>query len=606
MITLKKNDWQVLCFYICALLFYPLVWPRLIEGRLIYWSELNLFTSALIAVLCCSLLLFNSKKLFTFFSSKSAKLVAAAFAFILLISLIQLTVCYNGRFSYLWSSVYWIAVPLFCAVNRREIEKYLPFFMVILGTATAIQSFQEFSAGRPLVGIPGNWNWNASLIAVTVPFVCLAVHKYLRRYYKKILCLIASLLLIFLLVVSAAVLMFYCKSKAAFLGLAISCAALLVLRYWRKFPRIYWLGFGLLLIVFGGVFLYLIKGYISNYLQNDQRLFLWFAALDLTKDNLLFGCGPELFESMYAPYISADYYFGKFVSARHNHAHNHFLYFAATMGIPALIAWGSVMFYAVGKNLCRAAEKTEWQLKLYLFVFILLFVHSMLDIVVVSWPLGCIFLIILGILLGRALEDARTAEAEKNKFITSACSVAAVALMILLINYLYFNFLGTMHYRRAKLIIENKEAEKAFAETEKSIAAMTSPQNTYLAAMISLYDFKNPKNCLKFLDRLNSLGFANYESNNLLRAKALAASGKMQESLLYFAREQQNFPLSCVNLYYYRMVLIRLGKKQQAADINKSLQDILKMKGFDEKKLPELLKNPIMDLRFRYYNGDEK
>ena len=25
---LKKNNWQVPCFYICALLFYPLVWAR--------------------------------------------------------------------------------------------------------------------------------------------------------------------------------------------------------------------------------------------------------------------------------------------------------------------------------------------------------------------------------------------------------------------------------------------------------------------------------------------------------------------------------------------------------------------------------------------------
>ena len=337
-------------------------------------------------------------------------------------------------------------------------------------------------------------------------------------------------------------------------------------------------------------------------MQNDQRLLLWFAALDLTGDNLWYGCGPEIFESMYAPYISADYYFGRFVSASHNHSHNHFLHFAATMGIPALIAWASVMFYAVGKNLRLATEKTAWRLKLYLFVFILLFVHSMLDIVVLSWPLGCIFLTVFGILLGRALEETQLKEVKVNKSVTSICCIAAIALLILLANYLYFNFLGTMHYRRAQLATIKKDAVTAFAETEKSITAMMTPQNTYLAAMISLYDFKNPKNCLKFLDQLNSLGFENYENNNLLRAKALAASGRMQESLLYFAKEQQNFPLSCVNLYYYRMVLRKLGKKQQAAAIDTHLKRILKMKGFDEKILPKLLKNPDNDLRFRFFD----
>ena len=107
-----------------------------------------------------------------------------------------------------------------------------------------------------------------------------------------------------------------------------------------------------------------------------------------------------------------------------------------------------------------------------------------------------------------------------------------------------------------------------------------SPQNTYLAAMISLYDFKNPQNCLKFLDQLNSLGFENYEHNNLLRAKALVAAGRMPESLLYFEREKQNFPLSCVNLHYYWLVLDKLGRKSQANKIDTKLKEILKIKGF--------------------------
>jgi len=140
-IDLKKGNWQVVFFYICVLLFYPLVWLRLFKGRLVYWGELYLLTPGLIALLCCSLLLFNSKALFIFLSSRTAKLIAVAFAFILLISLIQLNICYNGQLSYLWTSVFWIAVPLFCIVNRQEVERFFPFFMILLGLATAIQSF---------------------------------------------------------------------------------------------------------------------------------------------------------------------------------------------------------------------------------------------------------------------------------------------------------------------------------------------------------------------------------------------------------------------------------------------------------------------------------
>ena len=95
----------------------------------------------------------------------------------------------------------------------------------------------------------------------------------------------------------------------------------------------------------------------------------------------------------------------------------------------------------------------------------------------------------------------------------------------------------------------------------------------------------------------------NYENNNQLRAKALVASGKLSESLLYFAQEQQNFPLSCVNLYYYRFILNKLGKKQQASAIDKHLKSLLKLKGFNESMLPALLKDPSKDLRFRVFNN---
>lgn len=600
MIDFKKNNWQVIYFYICVLLFYPLVWPRLFAGRLVYWSDVNLFTPGLIALLCCFLLLLNAKCLSSFFSCRAAKFIAAAFSFILLISFIQIIVCYDGQVNYLWSSLYWGAIPLFCAVNRREIEKYLPFFIILLGLTTIVQSFEELNLGSRLVGIPGNRNWNAGLIALSFPFICLGIHKFFRKKYK------ISISAIIFLTIIAGVLMFHCESKAVVISLIIAVCSIVVLRYWRKFPLIYWLRGGVLLAVLGVVFFVVFKEHLFAFLKYDQRVSLWSAAFDLIGQNLWFGCGSELFESAYAPYISADYYFGKFTSIRHPHAHNHFLQFAATMGIPTLIVWCSVLFYAVGKNLRQAVGPGNWKLKLYLFTFILLFVHSMLDIVVLSWPLGCIFLILLGILLGRALEEYPRKELKQAKFIPQLCAVFGICLAILLLNYLYYNFLGTMQYRYARVMLDKKDTKAAFAETEKSIAARMTPQNTYLAAKISLYDFKDPKACLKFLDQVNSLGFENYEHNNLLRAKALVASGRLPESLLYFAKEQQNFPLSCVNLYYYRLVLNLLGKKVQADSIDKHVKSILKMKGFSEKMLPQLLKNPVMDLRFRYYNGEEK
>ena len=596
MTVFTKNNWQFFIFYICTLLFYPLVWPRLFAGRLIYWSDLNLFTPGLIALLCCSLLLFNSKALFSFLSSRAAKLIIIPFAFILLIAFIQLIVSYNGQVSYLWTSLYWIAIPLFCAVNRREVEKYLPLFIIILGLATLIQTFQQMGLGALLTGLPGNWNWNASLIALFLPFSCFAVYKYWGKHRKSAISIIAALIIVVVLII------YRCHSKAVILGLIIASCSILVLFYWRKLSWINWIRAGILLAVLGIVSLSVFREIIFVVLKDDQRLFLWSGALDLLGQNLWIGCGPELFESAYAPHISAAYYLGRLVADRHPHAHNHLLQFVVTMGIPALIAWCSIIFYAVAKNLPKATGQGSWKLKLYLFSFILLFTNSMLDIVVLTWPLGCIFLILLGVLLGRAVERAPRHESKQRQVVTIIFGVLGICLAIILLNYLYFNLLSSTHYRNAKILIDKKDLKSAFAQTKISIAAKPTAQNTYLAAIMSFDDFKNPQECLKYLDMLNSIGFENYMHNNQLRAKALVVTAKEKESLLYFAKEQQNFPLSCVNLYYYRLVLEKLGRKQQAAVMGDHLRMILKMKGYTEKIIPAMLNNPDIDLSFKSLN----
>ncbi len=591
--VLKKNNWQVPCFYICVLLFYPVVWIRLFTGRVPYWNELRFFTPGLIALLCCALLLFNAKALFSFFSRRAARMAGMAFGFILLVAFIQLITCYDGRINYLWSSVYWIAIPLFCAVNRREVEKYLPFFMILLGLATVIQSFHGIRLDNQCYGIPGNWNWNASLLAVTLPFICLGIYRCFHKYDKF------SPWLITFFVLGVVALILYCESKAAVLALITACGSVAVLRYWRKMSRVYWLRTGILLAICAMILLQIFKEQLFVILREDQRFLLWSGALDLIKENLWFGCGPGLFESAYAHHIPADYYFGRLVSIRHPHAHNHLLQFAATMGIPALLAWCSVIVYFVIKNLRQAAGPGNWYLKLYLFIFILLLTHSMFDNVVLSWPLGCIFLIIFGILLGRAVEGAEQKKIKPHKPTLILNCIAAACCAIALLNYLSLNLLSSRHYRNARLMLDKGNIKSAFTETVQSIAYKANPQNTYLAAKIYLYDFKNPRKCLEYLDLLAALGFENYEHNNLLRAKALAAGGKLSEALLYFAQEQQNFPLSCVNLYYYHLILNKLGKKQQAKAIDKYLKYLLKLKGFTKDTLPVLLKDPSKDLRFK-------
>jgi O-antigen ligase len=590
---INKDNWQILLFYIAALLFYPLVWERLFVGRLAFWSELNLLNSGLLTLLCLSLLLFYSKLFINFLSYKKSRIPVFAFLIIFFVSIVQLVICYGWHIDYLWSSLYWIMIPVFCAVNYREIEKLFPYFMIFLFIASIIQSLVDISIGYFIYGISGNWNWNASLLAVTLPFVCWGIHRLFYR--RKII--IFSLITIVTLV--GLMLIFACQSKAALLSLFISSCFLLILYFWPKFSLWTWGKIVLVLFIIVLVLFYLLRNQFFLFIEEDQRFSLWAGVLNLISQKPLWGCGPELFESAYAPFVPASYYLGRLVDIRHTHAHNHLLHFAATMGIPALIAWLVAICFVLYKSFQSAVIKGDWRLKLCLFVFVLLLVHSMFDIIVLSWPLGCIFLITFGILIGRITEKSKYEEIKINKYILDIGYAIAICCAVLLLNGLSLNFLGSMYYRNSRIARDKNEIKLTFDEARKSITYKKTPWNTLLAARISLYDFKNPKACLKFLDMLESTGFENYEHNNLLRAKALVASGKPQDSLFYFAKEQENFPLSCVNLYYYELVLRKLGRKDRADFIGRRLKELLDLKGLDERMLPVLLKDPSKDMRFR-------
>ena len=596
----QNNNWRVICFFICTLLFYPLSWSRLFVGRLPYWGEFYVFTPGVLALAVIILLLSDFKKLVSFFSFSFARFSGILLAVFGVVAFVQLFVLYPDNINYLWSSFYWIVIPLFCAVNRKNIERILPYFMAFIAIVTFIQSVYYVFISGQCFGLPGNWNWNSSLIIVTFPFVSYLFYLLLGKANKYWV----GWTLIW--AVAGMVLVFFCKSKAALLALVGALFFISALRYWRKFPVAYWLRGGVVLFVIVIFMFFLFKVQVIAVLEDDQRISLWNGVIALTKDYPLLGCGPEFFESAIAPYVPEDYYLGRLPSIRHLHAHNQFLHVGATMGVPVLIAWGVFIISLFVKNLRWASGAGNWDLKLYLFVFVVLLVHSLLDVVLLSWPLGCIFLIISGVLLGRAVESSTFESRRVNRIFDVSSKVLAVCLLPFLFYCLYANFISTIHYRNARLMIGREDIRKVFREVEKSITARVTPQNTILAAKISLYDFKDPQACLKYLDLLKSTGFENYEHNNLLRAKALVSSGRIDKSLKYFDREFDNFPLSCVNLYYYQLVLRKAGRKQEAEAVSKHLDRILKLKGFSRQTIPLLLKDPHMDLRFKDYNDRSK
>ena len=136
------------------------------------------------------------------------------------------------------------------------------------------------------------------------------------------------------------------------------------------------------------------------------------------------------------------------------------------------------------------------------------------------------------------------------------------------------------------------------ADWERSRMWKETPENLYAGAMNALFDRKDPSEALQFLTRMEyQTTFRNYLHNQGLTARALAASGKLAESLPYFEAEQRNFPVSAVNCYFHAQVLQKLGKTSEAEAKLSAMHRILAARGRTVADLPELIRNPALELR---------
>jgi tetratricopeptide (TPR) repeat protein len=576
-----------------VLLCYPLIWPRLLYGRFVLYSDVVLCSSSSVALLAVGLLLINVKDLSAFFASPNRLLFPGfPFAFIFFIALLQPYQFNYYSFAYFFNSVCLIFLPLISAVLYRQFYKNIPWLFVVLGFITVLQSFHDMRSTGMLYGICGNWNWNATLLAVAIPFVWL-VFKYFAKRYSKTLAFKIESILLFLPV---GYLILRCQSKATFIAIIFGILFLAICRIWNKIPKRFWL-WGMpvvLLILIGIAFKY--NQSLIDFLRKDTRIYLWEGVIDVIFRNLWVGTTPSLFESKYAQFIPDEYYLNYFATDRNTHPHNHLLYIAATMGLPALLAWISLIAFAIFKNIRYASVRGHLAVKLYLFAFIVLLVHSMFDVILDSWPAKYLFLLLLGILLGNALKGREDKRLQVNKLVVKFIILLGVVLIVISFYCASKTLVSTGCYRKALLAKTEGNYEEALSYLDKSIQLAPSPQNIYLAALVSFFDCKNPQAALRYLYLLpQRTGFVNYINNNGLTARALVVIGKAEEAVSYFENETANNPLSVLNTYYYWQTLRYIKRGKEAKLLFDRLNIILRLKGLDFNDIPFMIKNPGID-----------
>ena len=601
--AVKKNFIFPGVFLIASLFFYPLLLPALLFP-VAYQSYLILFTSGTLSIMALSGCFWDYKQTLTFCWNNI--LPTVLISVIALGCLLHFLLNPGYSIDYVFSSMVWISIPLFVALNHRFFEKYLPYFLVLLAFLNFIQFTKELLTPKTVFcGITGNWNWSGALMVISTPFLMLFITKLGRLL--KWNCLAAKVLNI-LIVVWAFYYIYLCDSKGIWCALVMAAIMCLGVQY-RNNNSIRRALLWIILVALIAVVIFLYSGGIAKlaaFMMRDVRMQLWTGTLHLIGDNFFFGVGQPLFESAYASYNPVEYYLNFFTTDRNPHPHNHLLLFLASNGIFSFIAWLILLILPLWSWVLRSPRTGSLRIKLYFFSGLFLFLHGLLDMTLEVWPLNTIFLVILGIFWGRywktSSNDKEILFAPRT-FRTTAI-ICFMFLMSAMAVQLYRNFSGSYYFREANIARDLNAAETALGYYDKSISIKPTPESIYQAALIAFYDLKNPARCQLYLDRMKNLtAFRNYVNNNGLEAKSLYLQGRLRDSLKYFQQETRNFPLSSVNWYFYYKVLKEIGLDYEAQAAYDKLSQSLAVKGLRFEHIPLLIKNPRLDMHFREVPG---
>ena len=582
----KKTSSTVIWLLLSAILLsYPLAWGKIISGTVPYWGSVPFFDLNALPFLFLTLPLLSPENLLALWRRDSISRWLLILTAVNFLSAILSQFRLPGPPDRFCIALFYLLLPLAGCVWADCWKRQLPFFFTGLALVTLIINFNEFFHNLEPIGLSGNWNWNQTLLAVSLPFPFLL----LCRKHARLIILAAAAAAVFLLW-----LLFPHNTSRAVI-LAVPGAALLLLcsRFGsnsriRVLPAI--------LVAAGGVALFLIvmlapPAPIAAELNADSRIQLWRGAFDLVNNNILFGVGPGRFEDVIPHYLPEDYFRTPFVADRHPHPHNEILLYLASFGVTGLI-WAVLLIAVLVRGIIRLRSFDRIGLGLA-FAALVLLLHGQLD-VLLSMPLaGGIFLLLAGMFWK---SGAPRPEPPPAAIPLRARQLAALFCVLAGVYIGWGNFASGLALRSARLARDRGDVPKASADLQKSLNVKPTPQAYLFQGSIELFDRKDPVAAANAFGELEKrLGLSNYSHANGLMARALASSGREKEALGYFEREQQNFPLSGLNAGFALMVLRRNAAPEIVRAAEERFRTVMAAKGLTTADFPLLIRNPLWD-----------
>lgn len=604
----KISIYILVSFFLLLLASFPLLllnpFFSIPYANICYVTNLSVFSA-----LAIIMVLFHKK------SAEVFQLTYFSFALLLFfcVTVAQFFFFSGFTFKEFLFSIAWVIIPLAVYLYDKGFSKLILPFSVIFWVFNAYYGITALLLGKEVVGIPGNRNWHASFLIVVTSLMLFYLYRVLRKsrlsYY-----LIVPIFSVPLFI--SLVLLYKCYSRAANLALIFILILFLLMLLLQKKPKHYRriitiCGVGFICLIVLSLLLYGDK--IAYQITRDIRLPLWKGAIDLFRDNFLVGVGAPSYESVYSYYTPIDRFMrGWYYSTRVDYPHNHLLYIAGSFGIFALVAylylWFAPIIICIKKYRFLTART-----KLFLFLFIALTIHGMLDLVIFKWPTIFFAFILQGLLWKKSFplksqEENSCSVSNSGGFATYPLIVriltygTACILLFYAISMMYDNLKGSLYWRAA--YIKNLEGDRASSLYffDRSQVMNSDPLSIYQAGFSSLVFFNDYMLGLKYFSLLEKHPARIIAHMNSHIANCLIHQGRRFEALKYLKRETTVYPLSIIAFTHKMQMERALHMDKDALRTERKLLWILQFKGYTPDDLNTILEHPEMDEKYTEFN----
>ena len=571
----RRNEririWAAWLLLSLPLFVHPLFWIRMFRARLIYWDRVTLVTLPVLAAAAAAVLLLTGwGDLRRKCRCSRLNMLLVTFAAALMALSLARTIYSGGR----WNPADWYLplMPLAGMALSREIMRILPRWgTLVLGVLIV------FTLRFPFyIGLPGNWNWNLSLLTVLLPAPFVLWHPKPRQFWQP--ALLATLLLTVFSLVKPDL-----SPRGVIVGVIVASAALWLFWQLPRRQRIF-------ITILGGaagmaMFLSIWLGPADPAIRSS-RFWLWRGSVELALRRGVFGTGAGKFEREINPYLPRAYYFSKYATNLHTHPHNELLAAWCEFGVLG-VGFLLLLTLRAVSGLRNYSAVRVWGF----WLFMVLFLHGQVDVLLQTPLAGTLCLVVGGALAGT--------HTKRNAVLHPKLGMAGAAATLTLAGV---TFCSSWCYREALLNHGAGDDYLARQKVEKSLALWDTPAARYMAGRIELL-LRDPEAAIRHFERLApgyvhsnlymGIAYADMGEACLDRGDKVKALRWFKEALRCLDMEGRQYPMSALNADVELTILKRLGEDEELLHSRKdTLRYLLERRGIS---LEELRANHALD-----------